>query len=351
MLGSVLASGLALTFVLAGCGNVSDDASDAPLHELGPRPASFTAAEVSWAQGNQIHYGERTLQLPAPVQELWRTSYGFIVGLQGPEPDTFDRYVFADARGITDLPGKPNSITVSPDGHYVGWIDYDGPKTSMGRLASAAVFDLASGQQVLRSTEGMGKRGDDLTDLYEDAWPHFIGFDRTHAYWAAATGKVQIKRAQIGEWQVEKGGSDGEMGEQPFGRPYDAMVGLRSGMLDDGRLSPIGEGTVGFASPDQRWCFTPDFDGHLPAVDCRTAKPVTPTYPGRMVTFGGWHDTDSFFVLARSRLPGDAEPAVPPKDDAPGVIARCTLPAGNCQQVARVARTADVVFATGSKDD
>lgn len=132
-------------------------------------------------------------------------------------------------------------------------------------------------------------------------------------------------------------------GPPPPGHPYDAMVGQEAGTEEDGTLSYTG-GALGLESPNGRWCLTTGDPGRLPVVDCRTARRVTPTYPGTKTYIAGWTGSDSYAVVATRRaiVPADY-------DDVrnPGQIAECTLPAGTCRIVVRMPDVRTVVTAVG----
>ena len=342
-LGSCLAA--AAFLVLAACGNESPTTtgSDRDSADL---PGRFAEPRVTWAQGTTLHYGGDDYRLPAPaVAGLWRTTYGFIVTLHEPGQDgSGGRLHFFDGRKATPLEGDPVGVAVSPDGRYAGWLDYDGPDREGGRLAEAVVTDLRTGREVFRNHDDMGDDEDDLSNLYEDAGQGFLGFDDDYAYWNSAEGTPTSKRARIGTWKVEPAASADVDGPPPPGHPYDAMVGRESGTDDDGTLSDTGEGLLGLGSPNGRWCLTTGDPGRLPVVDCRTARRVTPAYPGRKSYFAGWTGPDSYAVVSSAR---EVLPPEPTSRPTPGTIVECTLPSGACRLVARSGDVRTMVNAVG----
>ena len=331
--------------LLAACGTTSGSATDAP--EL-DRPATFAARAITWAQGTTVHYGAQTFAVPGDVDDLWRSPYGFLVSVHPHgTTDTASEVVFFDGKDTTPVKGDPRDIRLSPDGRYAGWIDFDGPKRPLGRLAEVVVTDLRTGRELFRDRKDMGSTKDDLTDLYEDAEVHFLGFDDDYVYWDTPTGEPRLKRARIGSWKVEPAGRTGTMGdEQLDGEPYDELVGHRTAMAADGRVSPDGTGFVGFRSPEGRWCLTNGETGHLSVVDCRTGRKATPRYPATWAFFGGWQDADTFYVLSRRHYDYQSRP--PGEDHSTGVLASCDLPSGKCRTVRPLTRTDSVVWATGS---
>ena len=341
-----------LLLATAACGGADQDTTDeaSSSGESTTRQTPFEAPELSWAQGSQLHYGDEAFDVgPGSVRSLWRTPHGFVLSVKdASDPDAAVETYFFDGQGQTRLPGRPGSIAVSPDGRYAGWIDFDGPRRLIGRLAEVVVQDLVTGKEVVRNHDNMGGATDDLDSLYSNAEVRFLGFDETHAYWQTPTGKVTRWRARLdggAPLPAERISREGPAA--PVGRPWDSLVGLRSGMLPDGRLAPDDLGPPGFASPDRRWCLTTGHPGRLPVVDCRTGARSTPTYPDRRVSFGGWRDADTFYVLAVPGLPRAGDRSAP--DRSTGVMASCDLPGGQCRTLRQVTGTESFVWATGEE--
>lgn len=345
------ALGLLLLVALLACGNEGVTGADGKKDEAAtPRTTAFAEARLTWAQDSTIHYGDQDLQVPGNVEQLWRTPYVFLAqvrrgkGINGPR-----NTVMVDTKGATTIKGSPDDVHVSPDGRYAGWIDYDGPKQSNGKIAEVVVVDLRSGRTVFENHDQMGGPKDDLGDLYEDAEVHFLGFDDDHVYWDTPVGDVQRRRARIGEWKpqdAEKPAPTGSEGEfTPIGLPYDSLVGRTTGMLDNGRESPEGYGIGGLVSPDGRWCLTDGTNGHLTAVDCRSGAKATPTYPAKWVFFGGWKDADTFYVQARQHYAFVVDLSA--RDRSTAVLGTCSLVTRRCQPLQKVVRADSVVFADG----
>ena len=341
-----MALALAMACLLGGCGDEGGSGDTGSGGDAAPRQARFAEPRVTWAQGTTLHYGQDEFTLPGRVVDgLWRTSYGFIVTLhQKGQDGSGGRLAFFDGRTTTPLKGDPVGVAISPDGRYAGWLDYDGPRRPIGRLAEVVVTDLSTGHVVFRNHDDMGGAADDLDNLYEDAGQGFVGFDDSYAYWQSAEGSPSSMRARIGAWKVEPRPDATPDGPPPPSTAYDAMVGHESGTDDDGTLSDSGDGLVGLGSPDGRWCLTTGEPGGLPAVDCRTARRATPAYPARKNYFAGWTGPNSYAVVSSRRE------VVPPDNGTgpiPGQIVECTVPAGGCRLVVRLADARTVVTAVG----
>jgi hypothetical protein len=332
-----------LLLTLVACGNEGASADKA-------RPAAFTAERLTWAQGPTIHYGDQALAVDGRVEQLWRTPYAFLaVVRRGKGNDSSLHTLVVDGQGSTQVAGSPDDVHVSPDGRYAGWIDYDGPKQSNGRLAQVVVADLRTGRTVFRNHEQMGGPKDDLGDLYEDADMGFLGFDDDYAYWQTPKGAVRRRRAPIGSWQPQAAEKPSPTGSEadavPFGLPYDALVGRRTGMRDDGREAHDGDGTGGFVSPDSRWCLTDGLTAHLTVVDCRSGAQATPAYPAKWVFFGGWHGPDDFYALTRRHY--DFTVDLSGDDHSTGMLVSCSLATRRCEDQHGVTGADTVILPTG----
>lgn len=308
---------------------------------LPPGTPRFAGDEVTWAQGSTIHYGEQTFDLsPWLVRSMLRTSYGFVVEVS--ETWGFDvptRTKLYDGSTLTDLPGDIRSSEVSPDGRYVGWMDFDGPETGNGQVAEAVVVDLRTGEELVRTHEGMESGSDvDTDELYAEQSPEFLGFDGDAGYWRDVEGR---------RWRLDLASGDTEdLGERGPDEPFDVRLGL-SGRGWDAHLhdGPAEASIVtGFLSPDRRWLFRTEQTGKAPVEDAESGRDVTPDYGYDWVFFGGWRDVDTYYVLARRHYSG----AIAPRPDGTrGVLLSCSLPSGPCREVTEVSDINTLVFPVG----
>lgn len=197
--------------VLAACGDepAPDAGSGWPAAE-----GTVEARGLVWAAGPTIHLGDgTTLDAGAPVR-------AFVVALGGAYvvPDTrvddqaWPELVRVTAQGRRPLGvhAEPDSLTTSPDGRYLAFLDHSGKRDTYDTpLAEAVVVDLATGREVRRSGDGMGDPAtDDLADLYEDAPPAVLGVSATHAYFLTP-GEVVAVELGSGEAEVVSDANSG----------------------------------------------------------------------------------------------------------------------------------------------
>lgn len=334
---------LAALLLLAGCG-------DAVALPPGGERAAYPDTELTWVSQDgdraTLHRGEEEQPLPSYVEELAPTAYGYVVRHRtGADVNAPSRLVLVDGDDTEVVPGDPTGLRVSPDGRYAGWIDEEGPRRVGYRLAEAVVVDLATGEEVLRDHDDMGGWFDQ--DLYGNQWPTFLGFDAEGAaYWETAEADddgTRVRRLDLATGEVEAVEGDAE---RVLRRSIvDPATGVRTGLGEDGRPSPDGEGVLGYVSADGRWCLAGGAYGPLQVTDCASGTRVTPDYPARERRFAGWtEDPDAFWVLATDGA--GLQSFVPPDepDDTRGVLARCQLPSGACTVERRVTRLGSIVL-------
>jgi hypothetical protein len=328
--GRVVAAAL-LSFPVAACGNGSplngaSDAADA---------APFARREVTWAQGDRIHYGQRTFDLGSQqlVRELRPSAHGFFVLLVDRGDDTGDYtggegWHFFDGETLAPLGSDVGSVRVSPDGRYAGWVDRHGPLRPAGRIAKVVVVDVASGMVLLEDHSGMGGGfGDDLEARYGELAPTFLGFDDEYAYWTNAEGHGARMRWERSTGTVSTAeNEDPDRGTRLLGRPYDAYAGEAVGLVDG---KPEREGGVaGLVSPDGRFVAKTGITARLRFYD-REGSPVPVDLGHRFAFLGGWLDGDRFFAVTRDRFEGGHDPAAP--DASRGWLTTCSLRTGTCR--------------------
>lgn len=302
--------------VAAGCGDASHD-EPAP----GPEPAapwrtSSDPVETSgliWAGGSIVHLSEgTTIDLGDPVKTYVVAGDGIYffpaesedeiasVGLEERE------LLFADADGSvtgTGLILVASSLTASPDGRYLAGLDMTiGDQDRYGtRLATARVFDLETGEEVLRTSEGMGDTGeDDLSVLYENV--------RLAVTLTDDTAYVEAARDVIA---------------------YDLATGEGEVLPEDEDPPTVPEGPEAADSPDGEWTISDSRDLR-DSVTSTDGETVTPRPGTDRWILDFWVDDRTVVGVAVSG-PGRG-PKVDPRDTT--TLMTCTVPSGECDVLA-----------------
>jgi hypothetical protein len=325
---AVTAAALALVAVAAG---VAAYGLPAATHVLPAGGRSFLDHRVTWAAGSTLHYGDRSIDVgPGLVQDLVPSGHG--VFLRVAEAGERPRWTFFDGERRTDLPGRVDDVEVSPDGHYAGWLDADGPRRPIGRLQQVVVTDLRDGDVVLRTHRGMGDFTDDLPALYSDTEVDFAGFDQRYAYWVDAENARW--RWDLRTHQRQRAGGGGP-DRQPVGLPWDPQLG-RVTSLAHGRAVPFDVlAPAAFLSPDGRYAVRTTLEpGRLPISVAATGRPVRLRNADRLVFFGGWSGPSTLYALVQHR-PTEVYDAAA-RARTPGRIVTCRLPSGRCSTVTEV---------------
>ena len=169
-----------MTCLLAGCG---DDTDDDPTPEGSAWPVSSDPVDpggLVWATGSTVHLADgTTIDTGDSLGPYVVAGDGvfFTTDVEasgtpresGPNPS---RLFLAEPDGtVTDTGFDVATLAASPDGRYLGVLDLtSGERDDFGtRQAEVVVVDLTSGEEVVRSTEGMGDpESDDLAALYPE---------------------------------------------------------------------------------------------------------------------------------------------------------------------------------------
>ncbi len=301
---------------------------------------------MTWAQGDLLHHGSRTFDVGTQqVHELRPAGHGFFLLLGDPDGDPFGgsrtRWHFFDGETLDPLGEDVDSVRVSPDGRYAGWVDRHGPLRPAGRIAKVVVIDLASGKLLLEEHSGMGGQfGDDLDSRYSELEPTFLGFDDAYAYWTNAEGhgnRMRWRRSTGEISSAETDGGKGVEGAQLLGHPYDAYAGETVG-LTDGEVGRFG--TEGSLSPDGTFVAETGIAARLRFFTA-SGVPVPVELGHRYAFLGGWLDGDRFYALTRDRHEDSYDPAAP--DGTRGFLTTCSLRTGTCRDVEQLVGTRDVV--------
>jgi hypothetical protein len=214
-------------------------------------------------------------------------------------------------------------VKASPNGRYLAFIDpAAGPKfKGVGHQLTSVVVDLKTGNEVFRSTRGMGNpKKDDLTDLYEDASHQVLGITNKTAWIEPPIGDVLA--IDLASGQVTTAPDD-DTGNQinPWVRP---------------KVPP--EPVGGDWNPDRSWGIK-HVRVHDPKVDPepanRQARDIFVKADGSQLvprpaavnwSFDRWLNPTTVVGFADQNL----EDPDNPDDRLPSSVLTCTVPDGNC---------------------
>ncbi len=314
--GQVRAAVLALAALgaLAGCGDApadgqagaaSDSADGAWRTSTDPLPTDGLA----WASGSTVHLADgTTIDTGAPLRTFVVAGDGvFFLPAEDSEDEAStgidEQEVQYAAPGgevtATGLTLVTRTLAASPDGRYLGGIDASvGEQDEYGTpVATARVFDLETGEEVVRSAEGMGDPGeDDLSVLYENVEIDVAALTSDTAYVEVADGTLAYDLAS----------GDSTTADPP---ELDATT-----------------------SPDGAWQVI-DRPGLADVLESTDGEVVAPRTGSERWTLSFWADDDTVVGVAVDG-PGRG-PRVDPDDTTR--LMTCTVPAGRCDVVADTA--------------
>ncbi|MDQ1106667.1 hypothetical protein [Nocardioides zeae] len=254
------AAALVVPFALAGC--TEDGPADAPAPVVEPSwPATDAPLAESglvwWADG-ELHLGDgSTVPVGGPDREpgdlvvggdrVWVRGWVLPADLPDSGADDLgprDALHLVDASGdVDDTDVEVASLAASPDGRYVALIDLTSGEADRYGTPQAAtvVVDTRTGEEVVRSTDGMGDPAtDDFAALYPDVELEVRGF---------ADGVFWIDTAE-GTRTVDP--ADGRVaavdpGDEPEDAPWQETVAPAPNGVDPARWLPLqrlADGTV-----------------------------------------------------------------------------------------------------------
>lgn len=310
--------GLLLALALTGCGD--DTGADWPSG--GP---SIDPRGLVWATGSTVHLGDgSTIDTGFPIDAYVVAPTG-VYAVAEPPADDDSGVRFAELQRVTPdgteptgAHPEPTTLTVSPDGTHLAFIDRSGKADGFGTpLAEAVVVDLASGKEILRSADGMGDTdSDDLTDLYEELPPEILGISATRAYVITTD---DVRSVDLDSGDVEVVGEDtGDVNEEPW---YDA---LQRDLIAD---NPNGQWSIRpqqGAAPQLVGTADTVVETRLSAADVGISG-LDPQPKGLSWTLDSWLDDTTAVGTARvsSSLDGSETQ----------VLITCTVPDGGCRAV------------------
>lgn len=192
-------------------------------------------------------------------------------------------------------------LQTTADGRYLGFIDRRQGSLNLARqrIAQTVVFDTTTGKEVVRDEAGNGDRweGEDLSLLYSESPPTFLGFDHQYAYASTASGDnygwdlVTGERTNLGDEGFP------ETPNRPGGAFYnfDMVKGVpvrgepEMGGSYSGRLSPDGTRVV-YTSSGIPTIFSV-------ARAAAASEPVEFPFDKTQMVLVGWLDDEEFLGM------------------------------------------------------
>lgn len=317
---------LVATLTLSACTSGADNVADATWRSS-DNPVGADDG-LAWAntQSGEVHLPDgRTLDAEPPVRAFVLAGDGaYVIDEQGRE------IVAVTEAGAKGTGAHAEGLRASPDGRYLAFVDTQaGPLFQSDpqgdvHLLTSVVVDLKTGDEVFRSTRGMGDPNeDDLTDLYEDASYGVLGMTRETAWIEPATGDVLAIDLSTGEVTTI---ADRELSdaEKPWVR------------------APLSPPTMGGpANADRTWGIyhvsTPDPEHSVdPAIsfphdelESADGTRMVPRVDAENWSFDRWLDDTTVVGFANTGLI-DPDRAM---EVVPSSIVTCTVPSGSCTLV------------------
>jgi hypothetical protein len=312
-----------LALSAAGCG---DDEPDGSSDADWPRTTTPVDADgLVWAAGSTVHLPDgSTLDTEDPAgsyvvagEGVWFTSAtpGDLEGNRLPPLQV------ATTDGVEELDVHPDigSLTSTVDGRWLAFIDRleDG-----AGAAEAVVVDLTTGEEVVRSSEGLlpsETEGADWTDLYEDAPVSMLGVVDGTAYVQGLDTLVSYDL------------STGEATTSDLDWEAIRSAGWYAALH---RTAPLSSPDGGWQIPAQEFGATPvleSADGErvttsVPEASGPLGSPDVSGPPLEEWSVGGWIDGSTVVATTPSRDGSDIDWTVP-------VLLTCIVPSGECSVV------------------
>ena len=281
---------VALGLALTACQS-SPDRTDRGGADLPGGTGPLATDAVLWAVGDTIHVGgDRSIRTGRRVRGMVAAN-GRVYLLQGRS----DIVRVSDGGRPRPTGFRADGLSASENDRYLGFLD-----KSEGVPWSTVIVDLESGEVVVRDDAGMGDPDGDLADLYEDAEPRVLGFDRDELFVQTASGN------QVMSWDPRTGRRT-EHGDQYFfperdpggGRALAALV--RRGTLVVPR-DPYRSTQRGHVSPDGAVAVMP-VRGGSQVFDVGSGRRLPVDLHGRRFIVGGWTDVETVYGLAFDGTP------------------------------------------------
>lgn len=276
-----------------------------------------------WASGSTVHLPDGST-----VDTGERPAGAYVVAGAGvwfasAQPEELEGNELPELRvatpdGVEDLGVHPGigTLTTSADGRWLAFIDRldDG-----AGAAEAVVVDLTTGEEVVRSSDGLlpsDTDGADWTDLYEDAPVGMLGVVDDTAYVRGLDSLVTYDLA------TGKGSSSALDWEAI--RASEWWQSLH-------RTAPLGNADRSWQIPPQRFGATPvlesaDGERVTTALSAASTVPDVTGPPLDEWSVGGWVDDTTVVGLTPSRDGSSVDWSSP-------VLITCVVPSGACEVV------------------
>lgn len=320
---------LLVAAALAACGSDKDaGALDWPSAD---DPTGTADGGLVWADRTtgEIHLADGTT-LSADQQIT-----SFVVAGRGAyvvdDDETDPTLIEVTSDGPRPTGAHTRGAKASPDGRYLAYLDttagplFQEDPTGDVHLLTSVVVDLEDGEEVFRSTRGMGDpKEDDLMDLYEDASYGVLGITDETAWIKPATGDILAIDLSSGDVSTVPDRDTGNA-ENPWVGPR-----LEPGSTDTGAATSDGSWGIRHISrpdPDQAKESLLQFAfDELEAPDGTRLVPRVDAHNWRLEQ---WVDDTTVAGFA-DRMLDDPELV---KDPKPSSLMTCTVPDGACTLV------------------
>ncbi|MET3962675.1 hypothetical protein ABIE44_002609 [Marmoricola sp. OAE513] len=277
--------------VLAGCGDVGEESTDAFTLPVGQTEWDVTAP--AWFYRGTLHIGDRTVELGDKVDK-------FVLGRTGAYWMSAGTLFFTSAEGRTQRVAKVGwgNLAVSADRSVFATVDQSsGPKDRYGtRVLQLAVFDTVTGKRLYRTPDRKPDARDDLADLYGEIMPLLHGVSDERAFFYGKT--IDLADGSTTKSTTDADGMDVYEGYADTLFPDGFRVSLR-GEGKQRRLVESSMYAVGRLSPDRTTIFDVG-TWPTPAVvyDAKTGVQRAINTPWDHFTLAGWTDQDTFYGVS-----------------------------------------------------
>lgn len=274
-----------------------------------PAGPAAQAAPLSWVDGSTLHLGDRIVDLDFRPRAYVRTAEGYV---------------------LSDREGRVWSWT-DGDVRQVGRTDATSPHlVSDQESGLAGWFDPVEGSYAV-----VDQRPDGYV-RHHQAPPRsepedFVGIDAGTAYWTGASGLVAFDLGTGRSTPLEVDGTVADVEDDLLAVRTDAGISVRTLAGQEVRLLDGFHGELGSFSPDARW-FTNDAD-EPQVLDLADGQRVGLDLDRGFATGYEWLGAGTLAVIASAEA----------SDDSRVELMVCEVPAGTCQQVARLGTFEEVV--------